>query len=784
VVEFISYGGAMTAANGPATGVTSTDIGVAEPSNTPIGQSLQLSGCLGELAWTGPATSSFGAVSPINTADDCGVPQPTPVKIHEIQGSGAATPIPGELVQIEGVVVGDHEGPGSLLGFMVQEEDADVDDDPASSEGIFVFHNNPSDLVNVGDVVRVTGTVTERFTQTVLTGPTVEVLGSGAALPTPATIEFPVAELAALEAYEGMLALLPQELVISEYFNYERFGEVVVALPAPGEERPMSPTAVFDPESQEAADRASLNLRSRITIDDGITAQNPENLIHPVTRTLFSQENAFRGGDTVTGLLGPIFFDFNLYRILPYGDLDGDGTADGYATFEQTTAPTEPDPVGGTLRVASMNTLNYFLTIDTTASSTVGDCGPLATLDCRGADDAGEFERQRVKLLNALEGLDADVIGLNELENTPGVEPLADIVAGLNERFGAGTYDYVVAGDNSVVGTDAIKVGMIYRPGAVTPLGDAAVLDTPEFVNPLGGDLDRSRPAVAQSFVENATGEVFSVVANHLKSKGSECPEQTEPVGLAGNCDQVRRLAAEALVDWIAGDPTGVDDDDWLIIGDLNSYDHEGPIDVIEAAGYTDLAFQFHGELAYSYVFDGQSGYLDYALASGSILPSVTGMTDWHINADTPDVFDYDTTFKGPYQESLFDPTTPFRASDHDAVILGLDLDSGITVSATPDSLWPPNHKLRRITLRASDGTSTGFVVEALDGASSEADSGLGRDDVPNDIVITGGALELRAERYSTSGRTYTIEVAASGGGQVKFGSIAVFVPHSLGRFS
>ena len=64
----------MTAANGPASGVTSTDIGVAEPSNTPIGQSLQLSGCLGELAWTGPATSSFGAVSPINTADDCGVP--------------------------------------------------------------------------------------------------------------------------------------------------------------------------------------------------------------------------------------------------------------------------------------------------------------------------------------------------------------------------------------------------------------------------------------------------------------------------------------------------------------------------------------------------------------------------------------------------------------------------------------------------------------------------------------------------------------------------------------
>ena len=72
-----------------------------------------------------------------------------------IQGNGAATPIPGELVEIEGVVVGDHEGPSTLLGFMVQEEDADVDADPATSEGIFVFHNDASDLVNLGDAVRV-----------------------------------------------------------------------------------------------------------------------------------------------------------------------------------------------------------------------------------------------------------------------------------------------------------------------------------------------------------------------------------------------------------------------------------------------------------------------------------------------------------------------------------------------------------------------------------------------------------------------------------------------------
>ena len=328
-----------------------------------------------------------------------------------------------------------------------------------------------------------------------------------------------------------MLGTLPQEMVISEYFNYDRFGEVVVALPAPGEERPMSPTALFAPESAEAAARADLNARSRITIDDGITSQNPDNVVHPITRDLFTLENAFRGGDTVTGLTGPITFAFGLYRILPYGD------GAGYTSYEKTVAPAAPEAVGGSVRVAAMNTLNYFLTIDATASDaagTPGPCGALATLDCRGADSVEEFDRQRVRLLNALEGLDADVIGLNELENTPGVEPLADIAAGLNERFGAGTYDHVVAGSNSVVGSDAIKVGMVYRQAAVTPIGTAAVLDTPEFVNPLGGEFDRSRPAVAQTFRDNATGEVFSVVVNHLKSKGSACPEEGVDAGAGG----------------------------------------------------------------------------------------------------------------------------------------------------------------------------------------------------------------------------------------------------------
>jgi uncharacterized protein len=687
------------------------------------------------------------------------------VKIHAVQGSGATTPLNGQTVTIEGIVVGDHEGPSpALRGFFVQEEDADVDADPATSEGIFVFNGN-ADSVNLGDQVRVTGTAGEFGGNTQVTATAVEVLATQQPLPTPATIEFPVTSVDALEAFEGMAATMPQSLVISEYFNFDRFGEVVVALPAPGESRPFTPTAVFAPDTPEAAARADLNLRSRITIDDGITSQNPSTIVHPITRDAVTLTNSFRGGDTVTGLTGPIWFAFNLYRVLPYGD------GAGYDTYTQTVAPAAPEPVGGTMRVAAFNALNYFLSIDTADT-----CGPTQDQDCRGADDVEEFDRQRVKLLNAIEGIDADVLGLIEVENTPGVEPLADLVAGLNDRLGAGTYDYIRAGVDSVVGTDAIKVGFIYRPGAVTPLGDAAVLDTPAFLDPNNTGADRNRAAVAQTFVENSSGEVMSVVVNHWKSKGSSCGEAGENT-LVGSCDVTRTLTAQALLDWIATSPTGVADADWMIVGDLNSYDKENPIAVLENAGYVDLVETFGGEFAYGYGFDGQFGYLDYAMASPSLAPQITGTTEWRINSDEADLFDYDTTFKSPAQDALFDPTTPFRSSDHDPVIVGVDL-AGVDaqLNVLPRRLWPVNRLLRPVLVFANDGLRL-VPSSIVSVTSSEADSGLDRRDRPNDIVLVSNSLVLlRAEEYTAPGRTYTIRVQITDGQQIRFDDATVTV--------
>jgi predicted extracellular nuclease len=81
----------------------------------------------------------------------------------------------------------------------------------------------------------------------------------------------------------------------------------------------------------------------------------------------------------------------------------------------------------------------------------------------------------------------------------------------------------------------------------------------------------------------------------------------------------------------------------------------------------------------YSYLFDAQFGYLDYGMASASLLPQVARTTTWHINADEPDLLDYDMTFKRPAQDAVYTPD-PFRSSDDDPVIVGLDLTASPTI--------------------------------------------------------------------------------------------------------
>ena len=689
VVEFFSYEGTFTAVGGPADGIESTDVIVDEDGGTPIGFSLQRTE---DCSWTGPLEETRGTANPSQATacdpldlDDDPVIEPLDVKIHEVQGDGPASPLEDVLVTVEAVVVGDFQNgdagsqngdapPGRALGgFYLQEEDLDADTDPLTSEGVFVFDGtfsgDPAVDVDLGDRVSVTGIVEERFGQTqisVVSGGSVEIVAEDVAMPTPAELTLPFDSLDAPEALEGMLVAATQDLYVAEYFDLDRYGEMVLTHVADGL---VTPTQVFAPGSVEQQERADFNLRSQITLDDANGVQNPETVpfVAPPADDGSYVDNR-RRGDELTDLVGVLGYGFSEYRV--YVDTDV-VTTDSFTTTNER--PTAVPDVGGDVAVGSFNVLNYFTTIDQGGAG----CGPLE-IGCRGADNDAELERQTAKTVTAIAELDADVVGLIEIENDGDDSSAATLVEGLNARLGPGTYDYVRTG---FIGTDAIKQAFIYQPAAVVPVGEPAVLDTPEFVNGIS-DEPRSRPALAQTFVDAEGGEV-TVVVNHLKSKGSSGTEDACASGalVSDDCDQgdgqgffngTRTASAQQLVQWLE-DPANGFAEDVLVIGDLNAYAQEDPIQVFLDAGYVNTVLE-SDEDAYGYVFDAQQGTLDYALASESLATQVTGSAEFGINADEADLIDYDTGFgRDP---GYFNPAIPYRASDHDPVITGLELDS------------------------------------------------------------------------------------------------------------
>jgi predicted extracellular nuclease len=300
-----------------------------------------------------------------------------------------------------------------------------------------------------------------------------------------------------------------------------------------------------------------------------------------------------------------------------------------------------------------------------------------AATDCRGADDQAEFDRQWPKTVAAITKIDAAVIAIGEIEND-GYGPdsaIQFLVDRLNAATAPGTYAFIDAdagtGQVNALGLDAIKVGLLYQPALVAPVGATAALNSAAFVN--GGDADlRNRPALAQAFAQPDGGR-FVVVANHLKSKGSACEAPDAGDG-QGNCNAVRVAAAQELLAWLAADPTGTGERDVLLLGDLNAYAQEDPIRTLEAGGYTNLVRHYGGAAAYSYAFDGQWGYLDHALASASLLSQVTGVAEYHINADEPSVLDYNADFKTAGQQASLYAADEFRVSDHDPIVVGLNL--------------------------------------------------------------------------------------------------------------
>ncbi|MEO0616154.1 MAG: ExeM/NucH family extracellular endonuclease [Pseudomonadota bacterium] len=671
----VASGGSLGLNNGGDTVTVSTPAGVVAASesygsaggaNQSLTRAPDLTGDFVQHLSVADARFSPGTTLDGTPFAGCAPAVPT-VTVAQVQGDGPATPLAGQTVRVEGVVTGDFQdgdadNTRNLRGFYLQ--DLVADGNAATSDGVFVFDgSNPGLDVAVGDRVAVTGNAVEFFGETQIAASGVELLGT-ASLPAPALITLPSAAVLLgedgeyipdLEAFEGMLVEIAGPLVVTDLFNLDRFGEM--HLVAGG--RPQQFTNINAPDAV-ALDAYLQDLGSRsVMLDDGQSVQNPDPIRYPPPGLPNTTGAVVRSGDTVTGLVGNLRFSRGsggsgdaLYRLMPTGE----------PQFSPDNPRPEVPAVAGALRVAALNALNFFTTIDEPGSS----CGPSA-IGCRGADNALEFERQLAKLVLAVTAIDADVIGLIEIENNAEAS-LAVLAGALNDAAGAEDWDYIATG---TIGGDAIKVGLLFKSAEATPVGDFAVLDSSvdaRFID------TRNRPVLAQTFRDVETAGLVTIAVTHLKSKGSACDDIGDPnTGDGqGNCNLTRTSASLATLDWLATDPTGSGSDNAIVIGDFNAYLREDPLEAFRDAGWSNLLEVFVGPDAYTFIFDRQLGALDHAVASPSLATQIVDTAIWHSNTDEADAVDYNLDFgRNP---NIYDGTSPARASDHDAVIVGLEL--------------------------------------------------------------------------------------------------------------
>lgn len=569
--------------------------------------------------------------------------------IAEVQGTGATTPLSGQTVTVEGVVTGYYDAASGYRGLYLQTAGSggDTDATPGASDGIFVYFNQLNPSVAAGDLIRVTGTPGEYQGQTQLTATAAEayeLVEAGAGLP--AVTPLPDTVVGdAREAYEGMLVQPTGDYRLASSHELYNFGSLWLS--AGGELVKSTETTDAGPDANAIA---AANLAKRLIVDDGYSIR-VDNNAHAGEQPYFTTETVVRNGDRFVPpaeamILG---YGFDNWRLQPQTPLTDASDPVYKPTFETLNPrPATAPEVGGDVQFGSFNVFNYFTTFGG---------------DARGADDAEEFARQKAKIVAAINGLGADVVALQEIENSvelgePVDEALADLVAGLNAAAGEGTWDYVPTPDALAVpgAEDIITTAIIFKPSVVTPVGDS-------FAD-VDATWDIARTPIAQTF-DIGEERLVTVVTSHFKSKsppsGNTAPEPADGQGFfnAERVAQAERLLA--FTETIAAAPAkGAD---VILLGDFNAYGQEDPAQVLTAAGFTDLVpAKAPGQ--YTYTFNGELGSLDHAFVSPSLAKSVTGVGVWGINSA-------EWSDRG-YAYGATDGTSPYRSSDHDPIVVGV----------------------------------------------------------------------------------------------------------------
>ena len=533
-----------------------------------------------------------------DAADSC---QRHPHTVAAATGQGSDAVAEGEPVTVEGTVTGVFLGADALNGFFLQSSRGS--DGPVA---VFVYapglDGAARERVRPGARLQVTGTA-DRFHGRPQIGYVDGVHRCGAPQTVePAPLELPLAE-ADRPVMEGLLVRYPEELVVTGNYHLGRFGTLKLA-----------------PE-RRFRERSDDDIEPVLLLDDGSYRSDPEPAPY-----LDADSGTRRVGDRLQPVTGIVTYAFDDWRLHPV-------EAPEFRTANPR--PDVPADVGGDVRAAAFNVENYFL-----------------TLGERGASNEPELERQRQRLLPALAGLQADLLGLVEVENDPAA--LADLVRRASDAVPGPAYRGLSAGD---AGSDAIKVSLAYRPERLELVA-----------GPFRDDRDvHHRPPQAAVF-RVPGGEPFLAAVVHFKSK-TRCPDSGD-VDRGQGCWNERRTAqARALREFVSDGAAEHGVDDVLLLGDFNSYAGEDPIRLLEESGFRNLvARDLPAERQYSYVFRGASGTLDYALATPSMAERVAGTEVWHINADEPPVFEY----QGRLGDAPQVRGTPYRSSDHDPLLIGI----------------------------------------------------------------------------------------------------------------
>lgn len=682
------------------------------------------------------------------------------VSIPDIQtpGDGDDSQLINQTVETKGVVTaaypkGENANLKGLEGFTIQTPGTGGTWDPArtASDGLFVFMGKSSaTMPSIGDCVVVKGKVAEYSGVQNATAATQSLTQLLPQSITAATDCDPVkpTELSGvptqdqMEALESMLVLPKDTWTITDNYKTNRYGTLSLT---PGTEVLRTATDVVAPGAPAQAYEAE-NAAKTIDLDDASTTDltNFKQNGHKERYAYLANGAPARVGYHVT-FTKPVVLEsrFGSFVFQPTQMTAGNPDRSPVTiTGERPAAPT----VSGDTKVATFNVLNYFSDLGENEPGCKGyedrNHKYVTDKNCklRGAWSSQAFANQQTKIVQAINTIDADVVALEEIENpvASGVSTdrdgaLKSLVNALNAAAGSEVWAYVPSPSTVPANEDVIRIAFIYKKAKIAPVGDSVIYDDPAYTG-------LARQPLAQEFKPitdvNHEGKNFVVIANHFKSKGSapknlsgaEAAANTDNGDGQGNSNGVRVKQARALATFAQrfnGTPT-------LLVGDFNAYTMEDPLKVLTDAGWAHESG--HGDS--SYVYGGRSGSMDHVFANSAAHPLITEVKSWAVNAQESIAFEYSRANYNAYL--AFEADNPYRASDHNPEIIGLNLITPIAQPPVGPSAQPSDQASTNPSAPADNPEQSASATKAKQKRSKLASTG-----VNETIPLALGALVL-----------------------------------------